>query len=548
MRENCSRPVTLAIAAAVVCLLVYLRALTCDFVNWDDPDYVLNNELIRTLDWQFFKTIFTSIPYDFYIPLTTLSLALDYHFWGLDPFGFHLTNIVLHAINCGLLVLLTARLLPVLDRDGAIPRRGWLFAVPLLLAGFLFALHPLRVESVAWVTERKDVLNGCFVLLALLSYCAYAGKRLAGGGGWCREYILAFIFFVCSLMAKPSSIVLPVMLLVLDRYPLGRMNRGSVLPLLLEKVPFFICAAATVPATMVRFAELDTFHPIGFFPAWIRVVVSGNALFDYFRLTILPVGILPYYDLPLAIPRIFIVKAATVVLLLAGMLWWGRRRPWLPAALAMFILPLVPVLPFLGNGASIALAARYTYLPAIFPSVFLAYLLTDLLSRRLADGRLVAARVMVTGALLLPVCYGVGTWQQIGVWKDSGTMWSRVIESHPFDRAYFYRGLHYAEAGNYAAAVADYTSCLSLFSRVNRPEVYNLYAFRGEAESLAGNYVEALSDFDRAIALYPHRLYFYHRGKVLEKMGRTGEAAADLARAGRAVGQMTWFPAGTSLE
>jgi hypothetical protein len=532
-----------AAAAGIICLLVYLRALSCDFVNWDDPDYVLNNELIRSLDWGFIRTIFTTIPYDFYIPLTTLSLAIDYRFWGLNPLGYHLTNILLHAANCGLLVVLAARLLPLPDRDGAVPRRDWVIALTLLLAGLLFGLHPLRVESVVWVTERKDVLNGLFVLLALLCYVRYGSRRLAGGGIWCRDYILAFLFFVCSLMAKPSSLVLPLLLLLLDRYPLERMTRSTLPSLLLEKLPFFVCAVATVPATMVRFAELDTFHSPGFFPLGIRVIVTGNALFEYLRLTLVPVGILPYYDLPLAIPRIFIAKTACVVLVLAAVLWWGRRRPWATVSFWAFIIPLVPVLPFLGNGASIALAARYTYLPSLLPVILLVGRAANAVA-----GRRNAGRLAIGAALLLVLAYGGVTQRLIGDWQNAGTMWSRVIAFHPFDRAYFYRGLHYVEAGDYTAAVADYTACLALFAQESRSEIYNLYAFRGEAFSLTGRYPEALADFDRAIALFPHRLYRYHRGMVLQKLGRFGEAQQELQLAGRTFGQMTWLPRGTPLE
>ncbi|MBT0666533.1 tetratricopeptide repeat protein [Geobacter pelophilus] len=537
-----------ACAAVIITLLVYLRALSCDFVNWDDPDYVLNNELIRSLNWQFLVTIFTSIPYDFYIPLTTLSLAIDYHFWGMNPLGYHLTNILFHGANAGLLVLLAARLLAFTPFSESVPVRSKLYTATLLLAGLLFALHPLRVESVAWVTERKDVLNGFFVLLALLSYAGYSRKRLAGEGFWCREYVLTFVFFACSLMAKPSSIVVPLLLLLLDRYPLGRMTRTALPALLLEKVPFFLCAAATVPATMVRFAELDTFHSPGFFPLWIRVIVTGNALFEYFRLTFFPVGILPYYDLPLAIPRIFIVKTAAVLLFLAGATYWGRRQRWVPLALWSFIISLVPVLPFLGNGASIALAARYTYLPSLIPAILIAGQFATYVAKAWADGRQLAARLVCGGTLLVLLAYGGVTLQLIGVWQNAGAMWSRVIASHPFDRAYFYRGLFHVETGDYAAAVADYTACLDLFAQESRPEVYNLYAFRGEALALAGRYGEAVADFDRAIALFPHRLYYYQRGMALRKLGRLTEAERDLQRAGRASGQMTWFPAGTPLE
>src|SRR6185369_5527675 len=185
------------------------------------------------------------------MPLTWISLAIDYHFWGLDPFGYHLTNVVLHVVNTALVVMIADQLVGHLNSAHPENRRvkgvevgsegvslpPCLYSCVLLLAGLLWALHPLRVESVVWVTERKDVLNGLFSLGTIHFYLRYARVRDAAGnnGVATRNYIISLLSLLLSLMAKPASVVIPVMLLVADWYPLGRLQAGRLRPVVLEK-------------------------------------------------------------------------------------------------------------------------------------------------------------------------------------------------------------------------------------------------------------------------------------------------------------------------
>jgi protein O-mannosyl-transferase len=550
MNNRNNTVIMVALAAALIALAAYLRSLSCGFVNWDDTDYILNNTGIRTLDRDFFVWAFTTIPYDFWLPLTWTSFAIDYHFWQLNPFGFHLTNILVHAASTGLVVLVTDRLFR--DRfsgeEGAGPK--YLYPAMLLLAGLLFGIHPLRVEAVAWVTERKGLLNGLFTLLSLLCYLRYVRKREAAAsqGAAYGAYALSLLLFFVSLMAKPASVVLPAMLLVMDWYPLGRFKREKVLPLIVEKLPFLALSMAINFISIAKNAEVGTFNSLALFPLDLRAIATGNALFEYIRLTFWPVGILPFYNLPMLIPKVFIAKTVAVVCVLCACVYWGRRRPWLIAALLFFLIPLLTILPFLSNGASLALAARYTYLPALLPSMIAAVLI--------ASGARKAARrwprygsLMVAGVVVpLLVFYVAMTQRLIGHWHDSGAMWSRVIEYQPFDRAYFYRGLYYTDSGNYAGAIDDYTTCITIAAEEQVPFIYNLYAFRAEALTKAGRFDEAVADLNVAISMFPHRLYFYHRGLAFKGLGRDREADEDFARAGRAKGQMHWFAVGTELS
>ncbi len=548
MNDNNISVNKIALTVGLISLLVYLRALSCQFVNWDDTDYVLNNELIRSLDSNFLRLIFTTLPFDFYIPITWISFAIDYFFWGLNPFGYHLTNILIHAVNGGLVVYLANRLLQGASSvQEFVPRKRSLYAATLLLSGLFFALHPLRVESVAWVTERKDVLNGFFTLSSIICYLRYVRGWDDGEGRTAiyRGYIPAFILFLMSLMSKPTSIVLPFMLLVLDWYPLARLQKSRLQSVLLEKLPFVIFSLAIIPASIVWYAKEETFHSLSYFPLFVRIVVSGNALFKYFALMLFPIHLLPFYNLPMAIPKVYILETVVVLMVLVCSVYWGRKRPWIIAALISFILPIIPVLPFLGNGASLALAARYTYLPSILPGILVALLITNYYSRaKTAVGRRVAA----ASVIVLLLFYAGMTQNMISVWINSGTMWSRVIEYEPFDRAYFYRALYYTDSGSYASAVEDYTSCIIIATSQQLSEIYNLYAFRGEALILAERYEEAVEDFSAAISLFPHKLYYYHRAIALNKMGKQRDAEQDSLLAGRAAGKMHWFPKGSAVN
>ena len=551
MNNRNNTVIMVALAAALIALAAYLRSLSCGFVNWDDTDYILNNTGIRTLDKEFFVWAFTTIPYDFWLPLTWTSFAIDYHFWQLNPFGFHLTNILVHAANTGLVVLVTDRLFR--DRvpgDERAHGPKYLYPAMLLLAGLLFGIHPLRVEAVAWVTERKGLLNCLFTLLSLLCYLRYVRKKEAGAGHGAvyGAYALSVVLFFVSLMAKPASVVLPAMLLVMDWYPLGRFGKGKLLPLVMEKVPFLALSVVINVVTVAKNAEVGTFNSLALFPLDMRAIATGNALFEYVKLSFWPVGILPFYNLPMLIPKAYIAKTVAVVCFFGACLFWGRKRPWLIATLLFFVIPLLTILPFLSNGASLALAARYTYLPALLPSMIAAVLIASGMQQAARRWPRYGGLAVAAPVVLLLVFYVAMTQRLIGHWHDSGAMWSRVIEYQPFDRAYFYRGLYYTDSGNYAGAIDDYTTCITIGTEEQVPFIYNLYAFRAEALTKAGRYEEAVADLNVAISMFPHRLYYYHRGLALKGMGRDREADEDFVRAGRAKGQMHWFAVGSELS
>lgn len=500
---------------------------------------------------------FTTIPINYWIPLTWVSYAVDYHFWGMNPTGYHLTNIIIHSMNAALVVMIAHRLfcwhpellpwLPHSDRDNS--RAHSLYLAILLLAGLLWAIHPARVESVAWATERKDVLNGLFLFASLYFYLQYAWlKTCRQGDRSLRPYLLSLLFFALSLMAKPSGVVLPLLLLLLDWFPGGRLRRGEIGRLLLEKFPYLALAGGVAAVTIIVGAAQGSYIPLSEFPLSARLAVIGNALSGYVTLLLNPAEIITYYHLPLAIPLSYVYKAAIAFVLLAACLFFGRRKHWFIAAILGFLIPLLPVLQLFPNGLQPALCTRYTYLPTLLPSILLALLIV-ICCRRLS-AMMPKGGAVITGVLVLVLLfyYGMVTQRLIGDWKNSGTFWTRVIETQPFERAYFYRGLYYFDVADYNAAVQDYSAAIELQMAAGSQDIYNLYAFRGESLAKAGRYAEAVRDFDTAIAAFPHRLYYFHRAAALKSLGRLDEFTIDLAKAGQAKGQMHWFPPGSPLQ
>lgn len=536
------RLITVSLSTVLVCLLVYLRSLSCGFVNVDDPDYVLSNQAIRSLNGDFFIWAFTEPHSGWWMPLTWISFAVDYLFWGLDPAGYHLTNILFHAANTGLVVLIADRLLrrvpdPMSGPEGAGDRQGYTYTATLLLAGLLWGVHPLRVESVVWVSERKDVLNGLFSLGAVLCYLCYAEKQGGEGRGKCY-YLASLGLFACSLMAKSVSVVLPVMLLVADWYPLGRLRQTGLRALMVEKIPFFVLSCAMAAATIHFASQSQYLVSYELFPLYERIAVSGAAIVEYCRLLLVPAGVIPLFMIPDPVPFSYSVKAFFTIIICLG-IYLGRKQVWLPATWLAFIIPLIPVLAFFQNGDQ-AYAARFTYLPSVAPCIAVALIIVGGYGKLARFAGLY--RFLVPGIVVaMLVWYITETLRLIAVWDNTGTYWSRVVEFEPGAQAYKERGWYHYVNGMYPQAIDDYSAALKTVTSAWRPYIYNIYAYRGEALRAAGRHAEAVQDFTTAIGMFPHQSYYYYRGLSLKAMGRECEAEDDLRRGGQPPGLVEWF-------
>lgn len=519
-----------AVAVSLLTFIAYIGSFSGDFINYDDKAYLFDNPVIRQLDLPSLSAMVTSSHAGWWMPLTWLSFAIDYQLWGLNPFGFHLTNTVIHAVNSALVVVIAHMII----KRQATRASGSLPLIFAAVAGLLWSLHPLRVESVAWIAERKDVLNGFFLLGAILFYlrCHRKGETETPVR---TAYFISLGLFSLSLLAKSVSAVFPLMLLAIDLYPLKRLRSDTLVQRITEKLPFFAVSALVVLGTFITAARSNYLVSYEQFPFSQRLVVSGNAIMEYLRLFLLPTGLSPLNVIPDPIPSTYALKALiTLAIIIVVILC--RRTPWLQSCWCCFLLPFLPVLAFFQNGDQ-AFADHFTYLPAVAPSIAAAALLLQLFERLKGGGK----GILLLALLVLLGVYSTLTSRMFTVWRSTESFWSRIIEIQPIAINYKERGRNYHLDGRYREAAADFSAALERLTGTLQPYSYNFYAFRAESLRCAGLYAEAVRDFDTAIAMLPHPVYFHHRGLALQALGRNDEALKDFSTGGKVTTPVVWF-------
>ena len=481
--------------AAVVCALLLLavglvfgRTVGHEFVNYDDGNYVSANPAVAGgLTAAGIRWAFTQRHADNWHPLTWLSHMLDVRLYGLNAWGHHLSSVLLHAAAAIALFLLLRSL----------TGRLW----PSALAAALFAIHPLRVESVAWVAERKDVLSGLLFMLTLGAYVRYVRRPRSA-----VRYLAVFALFALGLMAKPMLVPLPLLLLVLDWWPLGRLAPadtarrpgqrawrlgGLTLPpaLLLEKVP--LLALAAVSSALTLWAQQETRLPGAVLGFGLRLGNAVVAYADYLVLFFAPTGLAVFYPhAESALPRWKIAAAAaTLLAATAAALALRRRLPHLLAGWLWYAGMLVPVAGLVQVGRQ-GMADRYTYLPQIGLGVALAWTAAAACRRR-ALGRWVRQASLAAIALLAGLA-----WRQAGFWRDSETLFTRAlaVTSGNFV-AHANLGVALHERGRIDEAIVHYRAALELqpgFAEIQY-DLGNALAARQQPEEAAEHYRQALA-------------------------------------------------------
>lgn len=492
----------ISLALAVVVALAFLPGLDGNFLSWDDPRYVTRNSHIQSFSWQTVVWAFTSFDAANWHPLTWLSLALDHWFYGLEPFGYHLTNLIIHAMNAILVFL-------VLYRLTGSPWRSLAVAV-------LFAVHPLRVESVSWVAERKDVLSAFFWLLTMAAYVRYVRLKTVA------SYVLVVVILAMGLMSKPVVITLPAVLLLLDYWPLRRLNWQAVR----EKLPLFalslVCVALTVAAQ--RSGGAMQVDPIPFFE---RAANSLVAYVQYLVLTVWPLNLSPWYSHPsLEGPSLssWHVLGATVFLLgitALAVLRGGRRR-YLPVGWFWFLGTLVPMIGLLQVGRQ-GMADRYTYIPHIGLFLLIVWVIAELPVWKSFRSRsfgiaLIAGLVLTLSAL---------TWKQSKIWHSNLTMWSYTVERNS------YSFIAHQALGLQLQRLKRYDEAFTAFERASilRPEIASVHYNLGALLSRKRDYKNAVPHFREAVALQPNSSkYHQHLGITLLWLGQLEEARKSVER------------------
>lgn len=472
--ESKSRLLLPAVIAAVA-FLAFLPALHAGFLNWDDDKNFLTNPFYRGLGWAPLRWMFTTTFSGQYQPLSWVTLGLDYSLWGMDPAGYHLTNLLLHAADACLFYFLSLRLLGcAFEASPARVRRA------AAVSALFFALHPLRVESVAWVTERRDVLSGLFYLASALFYVRASPPRGR------RDRLLSLLCYAAGLLSKAIALGFPLVLLLLDVYPLRRFERAqgpARRALWLEKLPYLALAAAAAVPLWLGESGAGAIRATESYSLLAGCVRSLYGMFFYLEKTLLPWPILPLYEAPTPdtpfAPR-FLLGAGGAVVLTA--LLWRRRKRWpgpLSAWLAQGLL-LAPALGLVKFGPQVV-AARYSYIACCGWA-----LAAGGLFHRFEDSK-AAPR---TAAAVL-ACLAVLTWHLSGLWRDSFTLWSFEL-AHAPATALAQNDLADAldARGDPAQAAAHYQAALLV--KPDYPEA---------AYNLANAYYK-LKDWDKAEAAY----------------------------------------------
>ncbi|HWB61494.1 MAG TPA: tetratricopeptide repeat protein [Chthoniobacteraceae bacterium] len=489
-------PAKTAIICALLAALVFAlfgKTTRYGFV-YDDEMYILNNSLVQKgLTWKGIAWSFTleSGEIGHWHPLTWMSHMLDCGLYGLaHPGGHHLTNVFLHAAATVLLFLALRRVTGAFWRC-AFVAAGW-------------AIHPLRAESVAWIAERKDVLSGVFFMLALWAYVAWVSERKP----W--RYVLMAALFAVGLLCKDMLVTLPFLLLVLDYWPLGRLEKSAQFPrLLLEKIPLFALSVAACIITVLVPEQVTDAHHL---PLWLRLENALVSYCIYLRQSVWPSGLSPNYPNPAAAFPLWEVAGAIVLLCL---ITWAvfalrRRHPYLLAGWLWFAGMLVPVIGVV-QISHYSHADRYTYLPQIGLWIAGVWLAADAAARlKNREATLATASAAILCGLF--AC----AWQQVSYWRDSISLWTRALECNPNDFiALNNLGSDLRALGLTDEAMRDLREALRLAPNYDKPH-YNLgLALEGQGD-LAG----AANEYRAALKITPdYTLAHLQLGSVLQQQG-----------------------------
>jgi len=510
--RRCAIPALIAAAT----FIAFAPALHGEFLNWDDDVNFLNNPHYRGLGAGNLHWMFSNYS-GHYMPLTWLTLGLDYVLWGMDPFGYHLTSLLLHVLNAGLVWLLLDRLLRRAMPAADDVRRRWSAAA----GGLFFSIHPLRVESVAWVTERRDLVSGVFFLLTLLAYLRMSESAPGSRGrrAWLAASAAAF---AASLLGKAMGMTLPLVLFLLDAWPLRRFGREKTASLVAEKIPFILLMGAAIVLTSLGQRQVQALSGLDHYPLTQMLTQPGSRVSFYVLKTLLPVGLSPlyFYRAELGLPQALGWVAVLLLTILTLRRW--RQAPAPAVAWLSYGFLIAPVSGIVQAGPHDT-ADRYSYL-ACLP--FAALIAGALCRPAGARGRNV---LHVVAGLLLAVL-GVLTLRQCGFWKDSLTLWSRALEVGPPNHlALLNRGTARLEVGDAAGAVEDYSRSLEI-----NPAYVKSWNSRGLARERLGDLGGARSDYDEALRLRPdYPLAWTNRGSLRRRAGDLPGALADAEEAVR---------------
>lgn len=506
LKEDNNRPgkiIGIAIFLFITILAVYQQTGSHEFISLDDPDYITGNPFVRqgltadSISWAF--TAFHSSNWH---PLTWLSHMLDVELFGINPTGHHMTNIALHYLNSLLLLLMLHRFTGLIWRSA-------------IVAG-LFALHPLHVESVAWISERKDVLSTLFWMATIYFYASYVQKPQFS------RYALMLAAYVLGLMSKPMLVTLPLILLMLDYWPLKRLESDRSMPewkvirhIIIEKIPLFLLAALSCAVTIK--AQQSATTSLAITPLVARISNAFLAYATYLLKTVFPTDLAVFYPFHSTLP-LWQVSCSTVLLIVISVIAIRerRRRPYLIVGWLWYLVTLLPVIGIVRVGLQ-AMADRYTYIPLIGIFIIAVW-----------GGAEVSAswprrRIVLTilTCAIFSIC-ALTAWRQASYWKNTKTLFSRALATTKGNYfAHYNLALGFASEGNFFEAVSGFEEALSI-----NPYYVPAYLGLGDIFKRTGRLGESADYYQSALMLTPTAINInYQLGSIYYTLGRLNEAA-----------------------
>ncbi len=463
------------VVVALLTILVFLPALDNGFVAWDDDKNFLNNPDYRGLGPANLKWMWTTFHLGHYVPLSWMTLGLDYTVWGMRPRGYHLTNVLLHAANASLVFALARRLL-----------RGSDGIMAAAFAALFFAIHPLRVESVAWVTERRDMLSLLFALASILTYLRSTDAKFV------RWYWMSVLLFACGLLSKATVMTVPAVLLLLNVHPLARVVPGrwwsaEARRVYLELTPFAVMSAAIVVLSIVALEPPTQLGLAG------KVAVSAYGLAFYLVKTLLPLNLSPLYEMPRPVSPFagqFVVSYLATIAFCAAAWLLRRKYPGATLALLAFAVVSLPMLGVVQNGPQIA-ADRYTYHAAPAIALLLGGVFAHLYRAR--------SRLVISAAAVILGTLALLTVAQTRVWRTSDSLWWHVLAVDPRSSI-----AHSAKASLlFAQGRIDEATALSERAVSLSPADAEAHNALGVALARQGRLAEAIGHYEQSAALKP---------------------------------------------
>lgn len=521
------------LCVAIATFGVFFPALVNDFVNWDDDKILYDNPYYRGLGWDQLKWMFSTFLMGHYQPLTWVSFALDYQLWGMTPFGYHLTSLLLHTANALLFYWVSRRLLRA--AIGPLSKEeNWRLELSAGLAALLFAIHPLRVESVAWATERRDVLSGLFYFLTLDFYLRAAeNSQPSSQRRWLGAAIAAYLL---SLMSKAMAITLPAVLLLLDIYPLKRLAGNPALwfkresrAVLYEKLPFVILAVGFAIVALIAQQVTGALKPLEQFDVLSRLLQAGFAYVFYLWKTIWPFGLAPIYELPIETGLwfwVFVLSTGATFGLTLAFYTLMRRWPMVFACWVYYIVVLAPVTGVAQSGPQLV-ADRYSYLACLGWPLLLAGGFFRWGPGREA-GSIGQRQFVAAAASLVVVSLGFFTWQQTEVWRSPISLWQHGTKAEPLSSiAHYNLGRAFERENNLTEAIDSYRRAVAVNSGYSKAH-FNL----ARLLALKGLEAEAMAHYRRVIEIRPdHADAHNDLGLLLDLKGEDAAALAEFRKA-----------------